>query len=175
MITEATIEILDQGLSVLEKISDEDYDTQIQLVYGGTIGGHFRHVLEHFTTLYESHAEGFVNYDLRKRNESIEKDRGAAIQATENLKARWLELDPSCYEQSLEINGKLSVNSDESMKIQTSMGREVAYSIAHAHHHYAIIGVMCAILERPTGQGFGVAPSTVKYQRDEAEGALSNA
>ena len=173
MITQATIEILDQGLSMLEKISDSDYDTQLKLVYGATIGGHYRHVLEHFSTLYESHSEGFVNYDLRKRNLDIEKSRTAAIEATNNLKNRWTQLDPAIYKNSLEINGKLSHQIDESMKIQTSFGREVAYSIAHAQHHYAIIGVMCALLECPAGSSFGVAPSTAKHLKDQGEKPLS--
>lgn len=173
MITKATIEILDQGLSMLESISDSDYDTQLKLVYGATIGGHYRHVLEHFTTLFESHAEGFVNYDLRKRNLDIEKNRSAAIEATHKLKDRWAQFDPSIYDNALEINGKLSHKIDESMKIQTSVGREVAYSIAHAQHHYAIIGVMCALLECPTGSSFGVAPSTAKHLKDQGEKPLA--
>jgi len=167
MITKATIEVLDQGLTVLEKISDSDYTTKLELVYNGTIGGHYRHILEHFTTLFESHAEGFVNYDLRKRDLQIETSRTAAITATQNLKAKWQELNSELYGQSLEMNGKLSHEIEESMMIQTTFGREVVYSIAHANHHYAIIGVMCAILECPTDGEFGIAPSTTRHREKQ--------
>ena len=168
MITNATLEVLDQGLAVLEKISDSDYTTKLELVYGGTIGGHYRHVLEHFTTLYESHSEGFVNYDLRKRDMAIETSRLDAITATKNLKSKWQEINQDLYVEKLELNGKLSHSTEESMEIQTTFGREVAYSIAHANHHYAIIGVMCAILDCPTGGEFGVAPSTTRHRENQA-------
>ena len=171
MITNATIETLDQGLEVLEKISDDDYTTKLQLVYGGTIGGHYRHVLEHFTTLLENYTDGFANYDLRQRDLSIETNRTVAILATKKLQKAWLELDPSLYNQEIELQGKLSHNIEEPMKVPSTFGREVVYSMAHANHHYAIIGVMCAILERPSGVGFGVAPSTAKHR--ETQGALS--
>ena len=171
MITNATIETLDQGLEVLEKISDDDYTTKLQLVYGGTVGGHYRHVLEHFTTLLKNYTDGFANYDLRERDLSIETNRTAAIQATKELKKVWIELDPALYDQKIELQGKLSHNIEESMKVPSTFGREVVYSMAHAHHHYAIIGVMCAILERPSGVGFGVAPSTVRHR--EVQDSLS--
>lgn len=167
MITTATIEILDQGISVLNKISDEDYTSKLELVYNGSIGGHYRHVLEHFMTLYECHAEGFVNYDLRKRDVSIETNRLAAIKATESLKQKFSAFSPEIYEQKLVMNGKLSHLVEESMEIETTFGRELAYSIAHANHHYAIIGVMCALLDRSTDSGFGVAPSTVRHNEKQ--------
>ncbi len=174
MITQSTLEILDQGLAVLENLSDENYNTKLPIVYGASIGGHYRHVLEHFSTLFESHAEGFVNYDHRKRDTRIETCRKSAIEATHKLKTKWAELDPSLYDQPLEIQGKLSPSLDQSMQLQTSVGREVAYSIAHAQHHYAIIGVMCTLLQSPLTEGFGVAPSTAAHLKAKGEQPLTS-
>ena len=172
MITKATIEILDQGLSLLEKVSDEDYVHKLSIAYNASIGGHYRHILEHFTSLYENHAEGFVNYDLRKRDQEIETCRDAAIRATRNLKERWASIENESYEERIELNGKLSHSSEDSMNVQSSVGREVVYSIAHAHHHFAIIGIMCAVLESPAGENFGVAPSTAQHLKEKGEKAL---
>jgi len=42
------------------------------------------------------------------------------------------------------------------------------YAVAHAVHHYALIGVMGGILGLPLPTGFGVAPSTIKHQAQTA-------
>ena len=174
MITQATIDTLDQGLSVLEELSDSAYNTKLPLVYGASVGGHYRHVLEHFITLYQSHTEGVVNYDLRSRNVEIETNRQAAITATKNLKEKWLALDSSIYDQAIEVQGKLSHKGNDSMNITTCVGREVAFAISHAQHHFAIIGVMCTLMQTPITEGFGVAPSTASHLKKQGEKPLSS-
>ena len=38
------------------------------------------------------------------------------------------------------------------------------YSVAHAVHHYALIGIIGGLLGVEMPPGFGVAPSTLKHQ-----------
>lgn len=168
MIKQAVIDTLEQGLELLQNLSQADYEAKLPVVYNASIGGHFRHVLEHFTMLLESYAEGFVNYDLRSRNTEIENNIEIARKATHQVIAKWKTLDDELYQQELLTQGKLSAKIDESMQVKSSFGRETAYSIAHAQHHYAIIGIMCKLLERPTADGFGIAPSTVAYMKKQA-------
>jgi hypothetical protein len=40
------------------------------------------------------------------------------------------------------------------------------YSIAHAVHHYALIGLMAGVMGLKLPAGFGIAPSTLKHQAD---------
>jgi hypothetical protein len=42
------------------------------------------------------------------------------------------------------------------------------YVVAHAVHHYALIGIMGGLMGMKMPAGFGVAPSTVKHQADLA-------
>lgn len=165
--TTATVEILDQGLNVLEKISDEDYCTSLPLVYGGTIGGHYRHVLEHFSTLLKCLEQPVVDYDLRERNESIENKRSAAIDATLELRKAWEKVEAAQFDLPIQLQGNISSSDSEKVSLQSSYGREAAYTIAHAHHHFAIIGVMCALLDNPQSNEFGVAPSTIKFKKSQ--------
>ena len=53
----------------------------------------------------------------------------------------------------------------------STVGREIMYSVAHAVHHYALIGVMCGIMGLAMPPGFGVAPSTLKHQAETARAA----
>ena len=49
------------------------------------------------------------------------------------------------------------------------------YSVAHAVHHYALIGIMAEILEIKLPTGFGVAPSTLKHQTEMARSSETSA
>ena len=56
-----------------------------------------------------------------------------------------------------------------SINCDSAVGREIMYAVAHAVHHYALIGIMAGIMGVQMPPGFGVAPSTVKHQREVAK------
>jgi hypothetical protein len=64
----------------------------------------------------------------------------------------------------LEVTCKTSHTACGSQYAPSTVGREAMYAVAHAVHHYALIGVMGGILGLPIPPGFGVAPSTLKHQ-----------
>ena len=39
------------------------------------------------------------------------------------------------------------------------------YAVSHAIHHYALIGMICEMRALPVPRDFGVAPSTIVYQK----------
>jgi len=63
---------------------------------------------------------------------------------------------------------KVSYIAGASPLAESTLGREAMYAVVHAIHHYALISVMCHLLEIPLPEGFGVAPSTLKHQKDLA-------
>ena len=38
------------------------------------------------------------------------------------------------------------------------------YAVAHAIHHYALLGIMCGLMGIRVPAGFGVAPSTLQHR-----------
>lgn len=167
MITQAAINVFDQGLTSLQKLSNTDYNTKFELVYNGTIGGHFRHILEHFTILAKSVGEPEVNYDLRIRDEQLETNKQRALDVTLEMRNFWNKVSDSELKKGIILKGKLCSQQSETSSAISSLERELAYSIAHAHHHYAIIGVMCGLLNSPVAQDFGIAPSTIEYRKSQ--------
>lgn len=163
MIKQAVIESLNQGIELLTNLSQDEYTKTFSAVYNGSIGGHYRHQLEHFSMLLDYHTSGNVNYDHRGRDEGVETDRNKAIQFTKEVMRRVDELDDAILDSKLSIKGAICLSSDECINAQSSFRREAAFAISHANHHYAIIGIMCNLLELPTQEHFGVAPSTVKH------------
>ena len=73
--------------------------------------------------------------------------------------------------RTLAVTCKTSYSTSGSQASPSTIGREIMYSVAHAVHHYALIGVMGGIMGMKLPPGFGVAPSTLKHQAETAEAA----
>jgi len=160
----SVLETLHQGESFLTEITDETYTQKVPAAFNASIGGHYRHCLDHFRSLLDSMPDGDLNYDHRERGTLIENDRFAALNATRELRERCERLDSACVSRALTVTCKTSYATNGSQSAPSTLGREIMYSVAHAVHHYALIGVMGGIMGLPMPPGFGVAPSTLKHQ-----------
>src|SRR5258705_13501517 len=85
VLIESVIETLQQGEALLTEISDETYTRKVSIAFNASIGGHYRHCLDHFRSLLDSAMGGDLNYDHRESDTLIEKDRSAALNATREL------------------------------------------------------------------------------------------
>jgi hypothetical protein len=69
-------------------------------------------------------------------------------------------------EREIEVTCKTSYAASGSQTSGSTVGREIMYVVAHAVHHYALIGIMGGLMGLKLPAGFGVAPSTTKYQAE---------
>jgi uncharacterized damage-inducible protein DinB len=168
---QSVIESLRQGETLLAEISDENYSRKVPIAFNATIGGHYRHCLDHFRSLLESATMGDLNYDHRERGTLVENDRFAALNATRELREAYEKLDAVFIPRLLQVTCKTSYSTNGSQVALSTVGREIMYAVAHAVHHYALIGVMGGIMGLPLPIGFGVAPSTLKHQAQTANKA----
>lgn len=168
---QSVLETLAQGEVLLAQLSDGDYTRKVPIAFNASIGGHYRHCLDHFRSLLDSAMDGDLNYDHRERDTLIEKDRFAALNATRELLESYERLDPIFLMRPLAVTCKTSYSSNGSQVSPSTIGREIMYSVAHAVHHYALIGVMGGIMGLKMPPGFGVAPSTLKHQAEAAKAA----
>jgi len=168
---QSVIETLRQGELLLAEVSDETYTRKIAVAFHAAIGGHYRHCLDHFHTLLEAAAAGDLNYDRRERGTLVENDRFAALNATRELRAGFEKLDPDFLSRHVNVTCKTSYAMSGSQVSASTVGREVMYAVAHAVHHYALIGVMAGIMQIKLPPAFGVAPSTLKHQTETASAA----
>jgi hypothetical protein len=167
----SVIDALLQGEILLNEISDEAFTRKVPVAFDASIGGHYRHCLDHFRNLLQSATADDLNYDNRQRGTLVEKDRFAALNATRELRERFERLDPSVLPRPLTVTCKTSYATAGSQVSPSTFGREIMYSVAHAVHHYALIGVMCGIMGLKLPPGFGFAPSTLKHQAEGAQAA----
>ena len=167
----AVLETLRQGEGLLAEVSDEHFTRKLPSAFNASIGGHYRHCLDHFRTLLDAAKSSDLNYDHRERGTLVENDRFAALNATRELRTAYELLDPIFLARSLTVTSKTSYTTNGSQTSLSSVGREIMYAVAHAVHHYALIGVMGGIMELPLPSGFGIAPSTLKHQVETARAA----
>jgi uncharacterized damage-inducible protein DinB len=167
----SAIETLKQGESLLAEISDETYTRKLPVAFNASIGGHFRHCLDHFRSLLAAAHEGDLDYDQRERGTLVEVDRFAALNATRELREGFEQLDERVLRRPLSVTCKTSFSTSGSQESPSTVGREIMYSVAHAVHHYALIGVMAGLMGLNMPTGFGVAPSTLKHQAETAKAA----
>ena len=170
---QSVIETLRQGEILLADISNENYTRKVAIAFNASIGGHYRHCLDHFNTLLEAVEAGDLNYDHRERGTLVENDPFAALNATSELRAGFENLNPDFLARRLNVTCKTSYSASGSQVSPSTVGREVMYAVAHAVHHYALIGVMGGIMGVTMPVGFGVAPSTLKHQAQIARTAKS--
>lgn len=163
---QAVIETLMQGETLLKNIDDETYTRKVPLTFNASVGGHYRHCLDHFRSLLDAVAEGDLNYDHRERGTLVERDRFAALNATRNLREGYEQLGSNFLNRALSVVCKTSYSASGSQVSPSTVGREIMYSVSHAVHHYALIGVMGGIMGIQMPAGFGVAPSTLKHQAE---------
>jgi len=164
----AALESLRQGEILLETISDEHYRCKLPVAFDASIGGHYRHCLDHFRILLDAVNSPEVNYDHRERGTLVEHDRFAALNATRELVEGYDQLAARVVSQPINVVCQTSYLTQGSQSSPSSIGREIMYSVAHAVHHYALIRVMGGVMGLKMPPGFGVAPSTLKHQRETA-------
>jgi hypothetical protein len=165
---QSVLEALAQGETLLMEVSDENYTRKVALAFNSSVGGHYRHCLDHFRSLLDAVPRGHLNYDHRERGTLVEHDRFAALNATRELRERYQRLDSGLVNRTLNVTCKTNYATDSSQMSPSTVGREMMYAVAHAVHHYALIGMMCGIMGLSIPAGFGVAPSTLKHQADAA-------
>lgn len=156
--------VLDQGILMLESLDQEAYVRALPLANGASVGGHYRHSLEHFRLLLSGLKKGSVDYDARERDLLLETDLAEAIRATKELHASLRVLSSHGSEDPLEIRCGITYGERDAGNAASTLGREIIFCISHAIHHYALVAMMLRSQGCPIPEGFGVAPSTVRHR-----------
>ncbi len=165
--TSSNVYLLRQGLNLLNQLNDELYTRVASEITHAAVGGHLRHCLDFYDAFLRGFTQGKIDYDLRERNELIEKDRLAASAKIGNAIAQLQQLPAN---QDKELLVKLEGEQAENMSSwnRSSTRRELQFLLSHTIHHYALIAMLLRIQGFQPAADFGVAPSTLKYWQAKA-------
>jgi hypothetical protein len=159
----AAQDVLLQGLGLLFELGDHTYSRMASAPFQASIGQHYRHILEHFQSLIRGLRPAEINYDARERNPRLQSEvTYASIAMCDVLRALKRYTDETLARECKVINS-VGYGTSQPSVFDSNMGRELAYCIGHAIHHYAIIRLICHEIEITVPAEFGVAPSTVKH------------
>lgn len=161
----AILQVLGQLSATITLLSPEAYVLPSKYLSNATIGQHTRHIIEMFQCLITGYETGLVNYEKRPRNIQLETVPEEAIAHIQLLYSSLSKPDIP-----LKLETDYPGNTDEPILLETNFFREIAYTLEHAIHHMALIRV--GLLETTAIQlpeGFGVAPSTLKFRQSCAQ------
>lgn len=171
LLIDDNVVLLRSAIDLLCKLDDEKYAMKQVKGEKAGIGPHLRHVLDHYQCFLRGLQGSYIDYDQRLRLDEQETFCGAAIEFMSDL---ILELDEA---KQYVVDHPLTVRMDcgtnyacaEEATCHSSFGRELQFLVSHTVHHFAIIAIYCVEMKIEVPEGFGYAPSTLKYQSCEID------
>jgi len=158
------IDLLQQGIALLDSVTPDQYGAVIAVCFGSSVGGHFRHVVEHYEEFLRGLETGHIDYEARQRDLAVEGDAGVA-------RARLISLVNALETLSVVPNRSLKVKVETAPPgtaepwMESSLLRELEMLLGHTVHHYALIAITCRLLGYETDADFGMAPSTLRHRQ----------
>lgn len=169
MNVKSVIRSLFEQLSLaIGELSDEEYSKPSVSLSGSSIGQHVRHTLEFFDCLLAGLDEGLINYDRRERDTTLETSTSSAMRIIDRLDAIIHNIDKN---SSLILELSYGHPENDAVQVSSNLDRELVYNIEHTIHHMALIkiGIREIKPELVLPKGFGVASSTIQYQKEQAQ------
>ncbi|MBS1488104.1 MAG: hypothetical protein JST43_11010 [Bacteroidetes bacterium] len=164
-LTRSCYTILDQLTDSVEQLTAEEFIKPSKTLGGSSVGQHLRHTLEFFLCLEQGFEKGFVDYDKRAHDKSIEQKKEIALRTICAIK---IFISSLKVEKTLQLQAGYDLMGTESTVVQTTVSREIIYNIEHAIHHMTImkigIGEVAPHVVLPPD--FGVAASTLRYRKE---------
>ena len=159
------IRYLQQGLELLAALPDSLYVQVCAAAGGSNIGGHVRHILDHYQCFLDGLVTQRIDYDARRRDLRVESERTTAADA---LRATLRALDELHVEdglRALEVRMDCGGSPEERhVWGGSSVARELQFLTSHTVHHYALIAAILRQAGHVPAPGFGVSPSTLRYE-----------
>lgn len=156
------VAVLRQGSGIVESIPDDVFVAITPLSPRGSIGAHFRHILNFYDQFLFGVNEFRIDYNRRERDTSVERNRTEALF---KLKQTICSLEQV---KLPDLNEHLLVSMENSDAwSRSSVLRELDFLLSHTIHHYSLIAMLLRIYEINPGEEFGVAPSTLEYWKQE--------
>lgn len=148
---------------LLNKLSQEQYNTKLDVLTQASIGQHVRHIIEFYQCLFKAEQTKEVNYDLRQRDLKLETNIDFASETIGDLLHT---LSKVKQDFSITLMADYSTSDEQApLSIQTTFYRELAYNREHSIHHQALIKVAITEMNLTAliADSFGYAPSTLRY------------
>lgn len=172
------LEIIEQAIIYLQSVKTDDYNEVMTPKFESSAGSHIRHIIDHYESVRIGFESGIIDYNVRSRGASVEKDPQLAIQSLTSL-SNWIsELKLSDINKTVTLTTEVSILRKEIISIESNLARELIFAGTHAIHHYAIISQI--VKNKNNGrqsyvpENFGIAPATATFLRNNSDQKISS-
>ena len=165
----ANLAVIRQGIAFLGAIGDERYAARVAVAYNASVGGHMRHIIEHYLGFLNGLEDGALDYEKRARDPLIESSSAYAADTLAAIADRLQEVADRATDRALCVHAETS----ETTVAASSVLRELEFLLSHTIHHYALVAVMARLQGFEPAAGFGIAPSTLKFQQAQQPTAFA--
>jgi uncharacterized damage-inducible protein DinB len=159
----SNVAVLAQGATLLAQLTPESYAQRIPLCYNASVGGHIRHIIEHYQAFLRGLEDNEIDYEKRVRDPMVENDPVFAGALLESIAQQLETVALTLSNRTLHYCAETT----EGIASATSVLRELEFLLSHTIHHYALVAVMARLQGVEPEREFGIAPSTLKYQRTQ--------
>lgn len=169
------IACLNQGADLIGRCGPDHYSEKVPQCFNSSIGGHIRHMLDHFQCLLggisDSRGAGIdtavrIDYDARQRDVLVETDLQVGIERIDEICSILKQLDG---DHNPLVAVKMDTGSDApDLWTSSTLQRELQFLLSHMVHHYALIATIGRIIGIQIPPSFGLAPSTLRYRERSA-------
>lgn len=159
---DANLAAIAQGIALLASLNEALYRARIPTCFNACIGGHIRHIIDHYQAFLRGLESGEIDYEARTRDPSLEADPAHARAVFQGVAER---LSSSL---TRERSVGYVAETVETVASPTSPLRELEFLLSHTIHHYALVAVMARLQGFEPEPSFGIAPSTLAFQRTQS-------
>jgi hypothetical protein len=160
---------LRQALDLLGRLDRRRFSLSPRGLAPHKVSSQLRHVIEFYECFLEGLPFAHVDYDARRRDESLEASIDAAALRICELIER-LDASPA-----LKFDGVLFVKMEDASAFDvdqpfmtTTTARELMALSSHTIHHFALIAMTLRAHGMVMDADFGVAPSTLRHRERQA-------
>ena len=166
-LVERYVQILNQGMALLQNLSDAVYTYQGEFDRG-SIGSHFRHAIDFADKFLNGVKIGKIDYNRRERDVNVEQKRDYAVLRFKAVVNELNDLPPNIANKQILVHLETENYADEKASwCISSVLRELEFLQSHTLHHYALIAAKLSTLGIRVDKEFGVSPSTLEFWEKE--------
>ena len=155
-LVEVNIAWLGQAAELLEDLEDGAF---------AKVGVQFRHIIEFYECLFDGCDKGYVDYDARRRDRSIQTRRRVAREKVLMLMTRLEREDRFHADRPVFVRVEDAAGLGlRQPYMSSSLSRELQSLGSHTVHHFALIAMTLRNCGVTVDSAFGVAPSTLRFR-----------
>lgn len=164
---EALAASLEQVLPLVDELTDEGFLTSDLELGISSVGAHLRHVGDAVDCLLRGLESGRVDFDARRRDERLERERAVGRKRLLDLASRVRAIDTSVAGRALRVSHDAPPGVPQPV-VESTLEREMMFLASHCVHHYALVALVLKRRGVRPSPEFGVAVSTLRFSRNES-------